>query len=214
MSDEKNYDDEFESIPEEEAVVPESKPEQAPETVILPAVKDVDDALEETLLDADDPFEAVPTPPEPPITPGPIDRDMSDGNAQPAPPPPDFAKPVSDLVDALPENNQLALTSIISAGAAWGIAIVSACISFFVPFAILCGGPLFLIGNLTAIITGHLGLNQIQNSNGTEGGENLAKAGLGLGYAGAILSFCLVCVALIAGIAFIATGANMNQLMP
>lgn len=49
-------------------------------------------------------------------------------------------------------------------------------------FGILCWFPLWIIGALIAIITGHIAVGQIRESNGTQGGLGMARAGMISGY--------------------------------
>jgi hypothetical protein len=47
---------------------------------------------------------------------------------------------------------------------------------------------LFLVGSITAIVTGHIARRSIRRSNGAEGGSGLALTGLVLGYVGVALT--------------------------
>ncbi len=66
------------------------------------------------------------------------------------------------------------------------LAIVSLC------FGILGWTLMPFIGNIVAIITGHLGRSEIRQSHGGLQGDGLAIAGLVLGYLGLLLGFLAV----------------------
>lgn len=55
-----------------------------------------------------------------------------------------------------------------------------------------CCGPLILIPSLVAVITGHMALKEIKNSQGTKGGQGPAIAGLVMGYLCLILGLLFV----------------------
>jgi hypothetical protein len=48
-------------------------------------------------------------------------------------------------------------------------------------------------GSIAAIITGHMAKKEIAESNGTLGGEGMAKAGQIMGYIGLALGLCFGC---------------------
>jgi len=59
-------------------------------------------------------------------------------------------------------------------------------------FGILGWTLLPVLGIIVAIVTGHIGLNQIRRSNGAQQGEGLAIAGLILGYLGLALGLLAI----------------------
>lgn len=59
-------------------------------------------------------------------------------------------------------------------------------------FGILGWTVIPLIGNLVAIICGHIARGQIRLSGGTQQGDGLALAGLIIGYLGLALGFVIV----------------------
>ena len=73
---------------------------------------------------------------------------------------------------ALPTSN-LALASLILGILGWTL----------LPF----------LGAVGAIITGHMGKNEIKNSQGTLGGNGMATAGLVLGYVNIAIGLCVLC---------------------
>ena len=73
-----------------------------------------------------------------------------------------------------PPNSSLALVSLIA-----GILGLS-----FVPF----------LGSIVAVITGPMAQKEIRQSNGTMGGEGLAKAGVILGWIGIVLGVLGLCI--------------------
>ncbi len=75
-------------------------------------------------------------------------------------------------------------------------------------FGILSWFILPLIGNLVAIICGHIARAQIKASQGREEGDGLALAGLILGYLGILLGVFVVLM-LIFGIGMIAALASV-----
>lgn len=110
------------------------------------------------------------------------------GSYDPGTPPPPAGGPVP--------NNKMALTAAIAAGVAWIVGGLASCgLSFipFVNFVTFCTWPIFIIGNIVAVVTGFIGRNQIQQSNGTEGGSGLAMTGIVLGAIGLGLLLLGVC---------------------
>ncbi|TVQ34297.1 MAG: DUF4190 domain-containing protein [Wenzhouxiangella sp.] len=73
---------------------------------------------------------------------------------------------------AAPQNSTLAIVSLIFGVLAWT----------FLP----------VIGNIVAIITGHLARSEIRDSQGALQGDGLALAGLILGYLGLLLGVMVV----------------------
>lgn len=67
-----------------------------------------------------------------------------------------------------------------------GLAVVS------LVFGILSWFALPLIGNIIAIITGHIARSQIASSGHDQDGDGLALAGLILGYIGLLLGFLII----------------------
>jgi hypothetical protein len=70
-------------------------------------------------------------------------------------------------------------------------------------FGVLGWTVLPLIGNLVAIVTGHIARGQVRLSAGAEQGDGLALAGLILGYLGLLLGVIVV-VMLIFGVGILA----------
>jgi len=73
------------------------------------------------------------------------------------------------MVAVSPPNNPLALTSMI-------LGIVGVVLAFFYGIG--------AIPAIVAVILGHIGMGQIKNSAGTQGGNGMALAGLITGYIG------------------------------
>ena len=96
------------------------------------------------------------------------------------------------------KNNSMAVTSLVSAVIAWVIGVLGGCVLFvvFSPLT-LCTGIVFLGGNLAAAVTGYMARDQIRQSQGTEGGNGMAQAGLILGFAGLGISIIFVCLAVL-----------------
>ena len=91
------------------------------------------------------------------------------------------------------ETNQMAMVSIIAAAVAWVIGALGSCaLLFFFPPAVFCTLPLFGIGCIVAVVTGHMGRNQIKENLAQEG-DNLALTGLVLGWTGLVLTVLSVC---------------------
>lgn len=70
-------------------------------------------------------------------------------------------------------------------------------------FGVLGWTVLPVVGNLVAIVTGHIARSQIRLAGGAEQGDGLALAGLILGYLGLILGF-VVLVLLVFGVGILA----------
>jgi uncharacterized membrane protein YfcA len=68
---------------------------------------------------------------------------------------------------------------------------------FFIPFlnvATYCTGPVFLIGNIVAAVTGYMARREIQEKGGSKEDEQWAMIGMVLGIIGTILGIGLVCL--------------------
>lgn len=59
-----------------------------------------------------------------------------------------------------------------------------------------------VVGGIIAIITGHLAKKEIRQSDGLLGGDNLATAGLVLGYANLLLGLCACLVLILSPVLF------------
>ncbi len=127
-----------------------------------------------------------------------------------------------DIQPSAPQNNKMALTSIIAGLGGWLIAIIFICLSLatgvlgaltFGLGAILgiCLIPIQIlipIAWIVGIVTGHIALKQIKDGGDVEGGRGMAIAGLISGYLG-IGIFCILLVSLIV---LILTGASVPLL--
>lgn len=81
------------------------------------------------------------------------------------------------------------------AGMFWALGGLGTCaLLFLFPPALLCTLPLFLIGVITAAVTGHIGRSQIKASGGAQTGDGLALAGVVLGWSGIGLGVLSLCV--------------------
>ncbi len=56
-----------------------------------------------------------------------------------------------------PTRNTMALVSVISAAVAWALGGLVSCAGALIPFIGICGGIVFLIGNVVGVVTGFLG---------------------------------------------------------
>jgi hypothetical protein len=90
--------------------------------------------------------------------------------------------------------NSLAIASLIAGLAAWLLGGLGTCGTLLLlPPLSLCTGPVFLIGSIVAIVTGHMGRSQIRSSGGAQTGDGIALTGLALGWAGGAVMILLVC---------------------
>jgi hypothetical protein len=90
------------------------------------------------------------------------------------------------------QTSATAIVSLVTGILAW----VSLPIGLFLPFIVCCSGVIGIV----AVVTGHMALSQVSQSNGQLTGRGLAVAGLVLGYA--MLFVCVVvpiCAALVLG---------------
>jgi hypothetical protein len=102
---------------------------------------------------------------------------------------PGYVQPM--MVAVAPPNNPLALTSMI-------LGIVGIVLIWLYGIGLLAA--------ITAVILGHIGLVQIKNSAGTQGGNGMAIAGLVLGYivaVPAVLCLLLLFLGAIGGVFFL-----------
>ena len=76
-----------------------------------------------------------------------------------------------------PQSSTLAIVSLISGIVSW----------FALP----------VLGGIVAIITGHMGKNEIKNSGGMIGGEGMATAGLILGYVNIAVWILCACISFV-----------------
>jgi len=93
--------------------------------------------------------------------------------------------------------NSMAKTSIGAAAVAWLLGGIGTCCLFFIPFlnvATYCTGPVFLIGNIVAAVTGYMARREIQEKGGSKEDEQWAMIGMVLGIIGTILGIGLVCL--------------------
>jgi len=122
-----------------------------------------------------------------------------------------------------PQNNGMALTSIIAGLGGWLMAIIFICLSLILAFlgaitfglgAILsvCLIPIQIlvpIAWIVGIVTGHIALKQIKDGGDVEGGRNMAITGLISSY----LGICIFCLLLIGfAVLIIAAGASIPLL--
>ena len=127
-----------------------------------------------------------------------------------------------DMQPFAPQNNKMALTSIIAGLGGWLGAIIFICLNFvtgaigFLTFGLgailgICLIPIQIlipIAWIVGIVTGHIALKQIKDGGDVQGGRGMAIAGLISGYLG-IGIFCLL---LIGFIGLILTGASIPLL--
>lgn len=95
------------------------------------------------------------------------------------------------------KRNSMAQTSIGAAAVGWLLGGIGTCCLFFIPFlsvATYCTGPIFLIGNVVAAVTGFMARRQIQELGGSKEDEQWANVGMILGIIGTILGIGLVCL--------------------
>jgi purine-cytosine permease-like protein len=105
----------------------------------------------------------------------------------------------------------MSVTSIGAAAVGWLLGGIGTCCLFFIPFLSVgtyCTGPIFLIGNLVAAVTGYMARKQIKETGGSKEDEQWATIGMILGIIGSILGIGLVCLAVssIAGLALLGPG--------
>lgn len=110
------------------------------------------------------------------------------------------------------QNNTMALTSVIAAAVAWLVGGLGSCGLFFLfaPLS-LCTGGIFLIGSVTAVVTGHIGRRQIRDGGGLEEGDNLAVIGLVLGYLGIAANVAMLCLMLLGVLGLAAMGPEIGD---
>ncbi|MFQ5407213.1 MAG: hypothetical protein ACE5FI_02175 [Anaerolineales bacterium] len=89
-------------------------------------------------------------------------------------------------------NRTMAYVSLGSAAAGWLLGGVSACAGFLFPPGFICGGIVYLLGNIAAAVTGNLGRKQAGESGDEQAGK-IATAGLALGAAGTAIALLLAC---------------------
>jgi hypothetical protein len=95
--------------------------------------------------------------------------------------------------------NNKAVTSLGAAAVGWLLGGVGTCCLFFIPFistATYCTGPIFLIANIVAAVTGYMARKQIREEGGSKQDEQWATIGLVLGIIGTVLGIGLVCLLL------------------
>jgi hypothetical protein len=104
-------------------------------------------------------------------------------------------------------NNQMALTSLISGIVAWVLWLLFLCFNLtlgFLTFGLsgICGFlPVIPWG--IAVVTGHMGLSQINRTG--ESGREMAIIGLIMGYAGLALTACTIIIIVLAALGLITT---------
>ena len=104
-----------------------------------------------------------------------------------------------------PQNNTMALVSIIAGLGGWLLFIMSWCLGIVVgvvSFGIgsICMLPvwaLVLIAWVVAVVTGHLAIKQIKDSGNVEGGRGMAITGLISGYVGLGINCLLLVVTIV-----------------
>jgi 4-hydroxybenzoate polyprenyltransferase len=91
----------------------------------------------------------------------------------------------------------MAKTSIGAAAVAWLLGGIGTCCLFFLPILSLgtyCTGPIFLIGNIVAAVTGFMARRQIKEEGGSKEDEQWANVGMILGVIGTFLGIGLICL--------------------
>ena len=125
----------------------------------------------------------------------------------------------SDAPPSGPQNNRMALVSIITGLGGWLVAILFICLSFAIgalgalTFGLgailsICLIPvqcLIPIAWIVGIVTGHVAFKQIKDSGDVEGGRGMAIAGLISGY----LGMGIICLLLLVLIVLIAAGVSL-----
>jgi len=103
------------------------------------------------------------------------------------------------------KRNTLALISMIAGIVGWVFFLLTFCVSWIpvVNFCVAPVGCLTPLAWIAAVITGHIGLNQIKQT--AEAGNGMAKAGLIMGYIGIGLFVLLTCISIV----LIATGTSI-----
>ena len=100
------------------------------------------------------------------------------------------------MIETPPPNEQanrtMAYASLGSAAVGWLLGGPAACAGFFFTPALICGGIVFLLGSIAAIVTGNLGRKQASESGDEQAGK-MATAGLALGAAGTAIGLLLAC---------------------
>ncbi len=125
----------------------------------------------------------------------------------------------SDASSFRPQNNQMAVISIVAGLGGWLVFILFMCLSL--AFGAL-GALTFGVGSILSVclipvqclipiawivgvVTGHMALGQIRDSGGVEGGRGMAIAGLISGY----LGLGIICLLLVLLIILVVTGASL-----
>lgn len=101
---------------------------------------------------------------------------------------------MSNYQSANPTRNRMAVTSIGAAAVAWILGGIGSCCLFIIPFAIYCTGPVFLIGNIVAAVSGFMARRQVQEEGGSKQDEQWATVGLILGIIGTVLGIGALCL--------------------
>lgn len=118
-----------------------------------------------------------------------------------------------DAQPSAPQNNTLALVSIITGLGGWLLFIISWCLGILVgilSFGVgsICMLPvwaLVLIAWVVAVVTGHIAIKQIKDSGNMEGGRGMAIAGLISGYVGLGIN----CLFLVVAVVLVIAGASV-----
>ena len=93
--------------------------------------------------------------------------------------------------------NRMATTSLGAAAVAWLLGGIGTCCLWFIPFINVlayCTGPLFLIGNIVAAVTGYMGRREIKEKGGSKEDEQWATIGMILGIVGSIIGIGMICL--------------------
>ena len=89
----------------------------------------------------------------------------------------------------------LAVVSLISTLVAWIVGGLFGCLaSLLFPLFGCIVFPIFVLGNIVAVVTGHLAQSQIGNSGGTQSGGAMATTGVILGWIGNGLTIVVVII--------------------
>lgn len=145
------------------------------------------------------PAKTPPTPPTPPVPP--VPPPAADANVPPQPNP--YAAPAAPNPYAQPTPYAGAPGYVYATGPRTNVlAIVSFVASLAAVF-------IWFAGSLTAIITGHIALNQIKKTN--EGGHGFALAGVIIGYVGLGLTALVVILYVIFFVVLVSSGIYSNS---
>jgi len=112
-----------------------------------------------------------------------------------------------------PTRNKMALVSVISAAVGWVLGGLSSCAGIILPPIGICGGIVFLIGNVVGVVTGYLGRKQIRESMGEQTGEGMGLTGLILGGLGTVLAICALVIVLILVVSGPAIGTVFSNII-